>query len=70
MECGSFSDVVNYPYKELQDNLRKISTVSLRTSESRKKFLEYLKPYLLDSDSWENAMKKYVPDCLYVNQHR
>ncbi len=64
LEYGSFSEIVNYPFTDLQDAIHNLRIDSLRTGESRKKFIELLKPYLLVNDSWETAIKNYVLDCL------
>lgn len=64
-EYGSFPEIVRYPFEEIQTSLRSIQINLLRTSESRKKMLMYLKPYLLNSKSWSAALTSYIRDCLY-----
>lgn len=41
-----------------------ISIEHLRIGESRKKFLFYIKPYVQMSDSWDEAISRYVKEAL------
>ncbi len=68
-EYGSFADIINYPFNEMQYSINKIQINLLRTSEARKKMLMYLKPYLQNSDSWGAALTAYINDCLYMEKN-
>jgi len=67
-EYGSFTEVVNYPFEEVQQALNNMQIDGLRTSESRKQLLIFLKPYLLTSESWDAALSSYIKDCLYSSK--
>jgi len=66
-EYGSLPELVKYPFEEVQQALNTIPINLLRTSDARKEMLIYLKPYLLNSTSWNAALASYIADCLYVN---
>ena len=64
IEYASFPDLIKYPFEDLKKNITKINTDTLRTSFSRKEFIRLLKPYILSNNNWNEAIKKYVDDCL------
>jgi len=68
LEYGSFPDIVKYPFEKMQQSLKTVNIDLLRTSESRNKMLVLLKPYLIDMDSWESALKRYIRECLSFDE--
>lgn len=60
IEYGSFPDLINFPFKIFLEGLEKIDLEKLRTSEKRKKFMLMAKPYLVDSQSWEEVVEKMI----------
>ena len=64
IEYASFPDLLKYPFKEVKNLIDQIPIERLRIGENRKKFLIYIKPYLQRSDSWDEAIKRYVKDAL------
>jgi hypothetical protein len=60
IEYGSFSDMINFPFKEFQEGFDKIDPEKLRTSEKRKKFIIMAKPYIAGSQSWEEIVEKMI----------
>lgn len=68
IEYASFPDLIKYPFEELRKNINKIDINSLRTSEQRKQFVQVLKPYILSSKSWNEALKKYIDACFKENK--
>jgi hypothetical protein len=63
-EYASFPDLIKYPFHDVKNNLSKIDINSLRTGNSRKEFIFLLKPYVLKSLDWEEAITTFVKDCL------
>ena len=68
IEYASFPDLIKYPFNEMKKNINKVNINSLRTGSSRVKLIQILKPYILKSRSWEEAMKKYLADCFERKQ--
>lgn len=60
IEYGSFPDMINFPFKAFQEEIEKIDLEKLRTSEKRKKFVMMAKPYVVDSQSWEDVVAKMI----------
>ncbi len=59
-EYARFDDLIHYPFTEVQANIDKIPLEKLRTGEKRKQFLIQIKPYIHESNSWEEAIWKMV----------
>jgi hypothetical protein len=68
IEYASFPDLIKYPFEELRKSINKIDINSLRTNEQRKQFVLILKPYILNSTSWNEALKKYIDACFKKNK--
>jgi len=64
IEYASFPDLLRYPFEEVKRVIDHISIEHLRVGESRKKFLSYMKPYVQMSDSWDEAIGRYVKEAL------
>jgi len=64
IEYASFPDLLKYPFEEVKRVINFISVENLRIGENRKKFFFYVKPYLLTSDSWDEAISRYVKEAL------
>jgi len=59
-EYARFDDLIHYPFEEVRMHIDKIALHKLRTGEKRKQFLIRLKPFIHDSNSWEEAIWKMV----------
>ena len=64
IEYASFPDLLRYPFEEVKIVINHISIEHLHIGESRKKFLFYIKPYVQMSDSWDEAISRYVKEAL------
>ena len=60
LEYASFPDLFSYPFDDFKTLLAKIELDSFRIPESRKILLECIRPFLADSSSLEEAIKRYV----------
>lgn len=64
IEYASFPDLIQTPFDLVRRNINKIDFSMLRTNKSRIELINVLKHYLVKSNSWEEAIKDYVNDCL------
>jgi hypothetical protein len=60
IEYGSFPDMINFPFKEFQEGIKSIDLEKLRTSEKRKRFIIMAKPYIADSQNWDEIIEKMI----------
>ncbi|RZB38343.1 MAG: hypothetical protein SRB2_00091 [Desulfobacteraceae bacterium Eth-SRB2] len=60
LEYASFPDLIKYPFPRLKENISKINIHNLRTSEKRIKFILLMRPLILSSESWDEAMGKLM----------
>ena len=58
LEYATFPDVLKIPFAVFVCEIKRIDISKLRTSKSRKRFLELLIPYLNQSDSWRELIFK------------
>lgn len=64
IEYASFPDLLKTPFDLVLRNIDKIDLSKLKTNKSRIELLSLLKYYITRSDSWDEAIKEYVNDCL------
>lgn len=58
LEYATFPDVLKIPIAVFISEIKRIDISKLRTSKSRKRFLELLIPYVDQSDSWRELIFK------------
>lgn len=63
IEYASFPDLIQTPFDLVRRNINKIDLSVLRTNKSRIELINVLKQYIAESNSWEDAIKKYVDNC-------
>ena len=64
IEYASFDDLIKYSFDEVKLYIDKINLEKLWTGETRKMFMIHLKPYIKQSNTWEEAIKKMTNDAL------
>ena len=67
IEYATFEDLVQYPYNEVKMHINALQLDKIRTGSRRKQFIIYLKPYILVSNSWEEAIEKMLDDAIKKN---
>ncbi len=60
LEYASFPDLFTIPYDDFKVSLARIQLDRFRIPESRKRLLEYIKPFLSNSSSLDEAIMRYV----------
>ncbi|MBC8184657.1 hypothetical protein H8E88_26480 [candidate division KSB1 bacterium] len=60
LEYASFPDLFLYPFDNFKILLEKIELDRYRIPESRKILMECIKPFLANSSSLDEAIKRYV----------
>ena len=62
LSCASFPDLLAFPFEKVKQDINSIDISKLWTSNTRKQFLVYLKPYIGTSDNWNDAIDKFVAE--------
>ena len=69
IEYASFPDLIKYPFEEVKKYIDAIPLNKLWTGEKRKKFMQYIKPYVHQSNSWDEAIHKMLEPA-FENLHK
>jgi hypothetical protein len=60
LEYASFPDLIAYPVEELKKHLQSINIDGLRTSQKRKTFLKLIMPFVSQSESWDDIIRRII----------
>lgn len=60
IEYASFPDMIKLSFMMVRDNIDLIDLNMLRTSSKRIEFIKKLKPFMVDSITWEEAIVKML----------
>ena len=58
LEYASFPDLLKIPFEILKANIHHIKAETLRTSETRRRFVKELQNYIHSSSNWDETLFK------------
>ncbi|MFC2141061.1 hypothetical protein ACFLQP_02060 [Acidobacteriota bacterium] len=58
LEYASFPDLLKIPFEILKSNIHRIDAETLRTSETRRRFVKEIQNYIDSSSDWDETLFK------------
>ncbi len=60
LEYASFPDLIAYPFEDIKKFLPDLNLDHLRTSEKRIEFLKVIRPFLANSNNWDEVFDRLI----------
>jgi len=60
LEYASFPDLIAYPFDDMKKYLPNLNIDRLRTSEKRIGFLKVIRPFLANSNNWDEVFDNLI----------